>query len=155
MGSRPTAGAEATLDEPGARHAFASGLVAIKAEAAKETIRAPLVVLSQAVRGLVQNALDADVTNRGVDIELKGFASHWLWEIYDQGEGMSPNVLKRVSEPFFTTKPTGKGMGLGVFLARNVIERLEGSIDFQSSPEAGTRVTIRLPRRQRPESNNP
>ena len=124
--------------------------LAIKTDTANESIRAPLVVLSQAIRGLVQNALDADVTNRGVDIELKGFASHWLWEIHDHGEGMSPNVLKRVSEPFFTTKPTGKGMGLGVFLARNVIERLEGSIDFQSSPESGTRVTIRLPRRQRP-----
>ncbi|MFN9182792.1 MAG: ATP-binding protein, partial [Planctomycetota bacterium] len=58
----------------------------------------------------------------------------------------APEILKRVSEPFFTTKPTGKGMGLGVFLAKNVIERLEGSIDFQSTAGQGTKVTIRLPR---------
>jgi two-component system sensor histidine kinase RegB len=127
----------------------------LNADVAAESIHAPLVVLSQAIRGLVQNALDADVANLGIEIELKRFASHWHWEIHDRGAGMSPDVLNRVSEPFFTTKPTGKGMGLGVFLARNVIERLDGSIDFQSTSGSGTRVTIRLPRRHRPESENP
>jgi signal transduction histidine kinase len=40
-------------------------------------------------------------------------------------------------------------MGLGVFLAKNVIERLEGSIDFQSTAGQGTKVTIRLPRAEK------
>ncbi len=115
-------------------------------ELASEQTAAPVVVLSQAVRGLVQNALDADPERRGVRVTVEKFAQHLTWEIADFGEGMPPEVLKRVSEPFFTTKPTGKGMGLGVFLAKNVIERLEGSIDFQSLPGQGTKVTIRLPR---------
>ena len=58
---------------------------------------------------------------------------------------MDASVLQRVSEPFFTTKPTGKGMGLGVFLAKNVIQRLGGSIAFESQPGKGTEVTIVLP----------
>ncbi len=115
-------------------------------ELAAEQTAAPVVVLSQAVRGLVQNALDADPQRRGVRVTVERFAQHLTWEIADFGEGMPPEVLKRVSEPFFTTKPTGKGMGLGVFLAKNVIERLEGSIDFQSIAGQGTKVTIRLPR---------
>lgn len=115
-------------------------------DVAFEQAAVPVVVLSQAVRGLVQNALDADPQRRGVRVTVERFAQHLTWEIADLGEGMPPEVLKRVSEPFFTTKPTGKGMGLGVFLAKNVIERLEGSIDFQSVAGQGTKVTIRLPR---------
>jgi two-component system sensor histidine kinase RegB len=118
----------------------------MESDVATELTAAPVVVLSQAVRGLVQNAIDADPQRRGVQVSVERFAQHLTWEIADLGEGMAPEVLKRVSEPFFTTKPTGKGMGLGVFLAKNVIERLEGSIDFQSTAGQGTKVTIRLPR---------
>lgn len=120
--------------------------LSIPADVAQERIAAPVVVLSQAIRGLVQNAIDADLAGRGIRVTAARFARHLLWEITDFGAGMPPDVLKRVSEPFFTTKPTGQGMGLGVFLAKNVIERLDGSIDFQSVAGEGTRVTIRLPR---------
>jgi two-component system sensor histidine kinase RegB len=65
--------------------------------------------------------------------------------ITDQGPGMSAEHLQRVSEPFFTTKPPGKGMGLGVFLAQNVVHRLGGTIQFQSQPGAGTTVIVELP----------
>ena len=58
---------------------------------------------------------------------------------------MAPAVLERVSEPFFTTKPPGKGMGLGVFLAKNVVKRLGGTVDHRSVEEEGTTVTILLP----------
>jgi len=59
---------------------------------------------------------------------------------------MSNEQLKRVSEPFFTTKPPGKGMGLGVFLARNVVGRLGGTIEFETRPEKGTTVRLLLPK---------
>lgn len=109
------------------------------------SLTVPVVVLAQAVRGLVQNALDADVRRQGVEITVQQFPKHWHWQIKDRGEGMPVEVVRRVYEPFFTTKPPGKGMGLGVFLAKNVIERLEGTIDVQSRPQQGTTVTIRLP----------
>ena len=58
---------------------------------------------------------------------------------------MTREVLNRVSEPFFTTKQPGKGMGLGLFLAENVIGRLGGDIQIDSAPGQGTQVVVQLP----------
>lgn len=126
----------------------------ISASDAAQTIRIPLIVLSQAIRGLVQNALDADSSSSGVKIVVQGFVNHWHWLIRDEGPGMPASILQRISEPFFTTKQPGKGMGLGVFLCKNVLQRLDGSLDFQSQPGAGTSVTVRLPR-QSPQQVGP
>ena len=110
-----------------------------------ETIPVPQDALCQAVRGLVQNAIDADPSNQPVTIEVRRSDNQWLWIIQDQGQGMSPEQLNRISEPFFTTKAPGKGMGLGVFLANNVIRRLGGTVEFESKPGKGTTALIRLP----------
>lgn len=64
--------------------------------------------------------------------------------IADSGVGMSSQVLARVGEPFFTTR--SEGMGLGVFIARSLVEHLGGSLGFESSSGKGTRVTILIPR---------
>lgn len=117
-------------------------------------IRIPLVGLSQSLRGLVQNALDADSQTVKVSLKIDSNGDNYCWVVKDQGEGMNPDVLQRVSEPFFTTKPTGKGMGLGVFLAKNVIQRLGGSIQFESELGQGTKVTVVLPLDNSPPSEN-
>lgn len=113
------------------------------------SIEVPVDALSQAIRGLVQNALDASSNQKTVDIRIFVNENRMIWAIQDHGTGMSKEVLRRVSEPFFTTKAPGKGMGLGVFLARNVIEELGGSVRFQSSDDpfrnTGTTVTVTLP----------
>ena len=57
---------------------------------------------------------------------------------------MSEEVLARVGEPFFTTKPTGRGMGLGVFLARAVLERLDGELHIASQAGRGTSARARF-----------
>ena len=67
---------------------------------------------------------------------------HIRFEISDRGAGMPPEVLARVGEPFFTTKPAGKGMGLGVFLARAVADRLGGAGTIRSTPGTGTSVVL-------------
>ena len=114
-------------------------------DADQQTIRVPLDGLSQAIRGLVQNALDADPSDRQINIEVDRDGQFWSWRIKDRGPGMTADQLSRVSEPFFTTKPAGKGMGLGVFLAKNVLKRLGGSVRFDSQPGQGTCVTVNLP----------
>jgi two-component system sensor histidine kinase RegB len=65
--------------------------------------------------------------------------------IRDQGPGMPSEVLARAGEPFFTTKQPGQGMGLGLFLARSVIERLGGTLDIHSHPGEGTQAVVVLP----------
>ena len=66
-------------------------------------------------------------------------------EVRDRGHGMPPEVLERVGEPFFTTKPPGRGMGLGLFLTRSVVERLGGSLVIDSTPPDGTRARVVVP----------
>ncbi len=119
--------------------------IELSQEARQGTIKVPLDGLSQAMRGLVQNALDADPTDQPVRVRVDRQMEEWVWQIQDHGQGMTEEHLKRVSEPFFTTKPPGKGMGLGVFLAQNVIRRLGGSIEIQSQIDRGTCVTVKLP----------
>jgi signal transduction histidine kinase len=68
-----------------------------------------------------------------------------VFQVADRGSGIAPEILGRVGEPFFTTKPTGKGMGLGIFLARAIVERLGGELSIGSAPGAGTTATVSLP----------
>lgn len=110
-----------------------------------ELISVPLDSIGQALRGLLQNALDASSDNTPVRLNISKDDDGWLWQILDSGHGMPKDVLARIDEPFFTTKQPGKGMGLGVFLAQNVVSRLGGNIKFKSQPGQGTTVTVRLP----------
>jgi signal transduction histidine kinase len=64
-----------------------------------------------------------------------------LW-VADDGPGMTPEQLARVFKPFYTTK--AKGLGVGLPLARRIVERFGGEIQMTSAPGRGARVEIRL-----------
>ena len=70
--------------------------------------------------------------------------------VSDRGPGVDAGTLERLGEPFFTTKPSGKGMGLGVFLARTLAVQLDGSLTYESTPGSGTvaRFVLRAPPRR-------
>jgi two-component system NtrC family sensor kinase len=65
--------------------------------------------------------------------------------IRDNGIGMKEKDLKRVFEPFFSTKSIGKGTGLGLSICRGIIEKHEGQITLSSTYGDGTEVLLRLP----------
>lgn len=110
------------------------------------TVQVPLMSLSQALRGLIQNGLDASGVLQRVEVKLcPEPPEQYTITIRDRGEGMTAETASRAGEPFFTTKPPGKGMGLGVFLADNLVRQLGGQMEIQSSPGVGTTVRIRLP----------
>ena len=68
----------------------------------------------------------------------------WLrLTIADTGRGMPPEDLKRIWEPFYTTKTSGTGLGLSV--SHQIIREHGGTVDVQSAPGSGTRFTIRFP----------
>ena len=105
----------------------------------------PLQATAQAIRNLVQNALDASEPNAEIFVKADLLDSHWRILVIDRGEGMSPEVLERVGEPFFTTKEPGRGMGLGLYLTQNVLRRLNGELKFTSKLGQGTTAEILLP----------
>ena len=114
--------------------------------AAKDlTAHVPILSTEQAIRGVVQNAVDASNPDDLVDAIVSTDGGQIRIDIKDHGPGMSEAVLMRAGEPFFTTKEPGKGMGLGLFLTRTVIERLGGTLKLESPAGKGVTVEIRIP----------
>ena len=68
-----------------------------------------------------------------------------VFTVRDGGPGMDAKTLARAGEPFYTTKPLGKGTGLGLHLVRLVAERLGGEFDLASEPQAGTVAQLVFP----------
>jgi two-component system, sensor histidine kinase RegB len=108
-------------------------------------LRVPERALSEAIRGVVKNAQDASPPGEPPRVTVNRVDGFVEFVVADRGEGMAPDVLRRIGEPFFTTKPPGQGMGLGVFLARSVVEGLGGNLRVRSAVGRGTTATIAVP----------
>ncbi|MBF0389918.1 MAG: response regulator [Desulfamplus sp.] len=65
--------------------------------------------------------------------------------IDDTGHGLSHDILRSIWDPFFTTKPVGKGTGLGMSISHGIIKAHQGTIKAENRPEGGARFTITLP----------
>jgi signal transduction histidine kinase len=70
-------------------------------------------------------------------------------EVQDTGPGIPPQLLRRIFDPFVTTKPAGRGTGLGLSVSRRIVHSLEGTIEIQSHPGQGTVARVVLPRAAR------
>ncbi|MCA9122786.1 MAG: HAMP domain-containing histidine kinase [Planctomycetaceae bacterium] len=112
---------------------------------AKQPIVVPLTGMANALRGLIRNGLDASNAEEVVEVSTQTLGDSIVITIEDRGCGMTPAVLSRAGEPFFTTKEPGQGMGLGLFLTQNLLRRLGGSLTLDSSPGVGTKSIVRLP----------
>jgi two-component system sensor histidine kinase RegB len=107
----------------------------------------PHTAFAVALANLLRNALDASPPDASVRVELRAERDRVEVQVVDRGDGMSPEVAARATDPFFSTKDTG--MGLGLFLVRAFAEQLGGSLVLDSAPSRGTVVVLRLPRAPR------
>src|SRR5262249_38876475 len=114
-------------------------------DVARTALKLPPRAVSQALRSLVTNAQDASPANATVIVAVHHDGAQLAISIRDRGPGIPADVMARIGEPFFTTKAPGRGMGLGLFLARAVIEGVGGSLAIECPEEAGTEVSVRLP----------
>jgi signal transduction histidine kinase len=80
------------------------------------------------------------------ECDLDGAGQFVMVTVSDTGAGMTPEVMRRATEPFFTTKLRGRGTGLGLTMVQGFAEQSGGRLEIESAPNQGTRVTIVLPR---------
>lgn len=106
--------------------------------------------LQQALINLCINARDALVARPSPRLTLRvtNEGEHVLIEVHDNGEGMTAEVQRRLGEPFFTTKPPGRGTGLGMATVYGIVADLRGTLQCFSALGRGTRFEIRLPQFQ-------
>jgi signal transduction histidine kinase len=100
--------------------------------------------LNQVWEALIENSLDAMSDSGTLTLCTKLQGKTVLVEIRDTGQGILPEHANRVYEPFFTTKPYGKGLGLGLDLVQRVIHKHFGAVAFDSRPMK-TSFYVRLP----------
>jgi C4-dicarboxylate-specific signal transduction histidine kinase len=114
-------------------------------------VEANRVQLQQVLINLLKNAADAihGIERGHITLVLSVEGEQALIEVSDNGCGMSFEVADRIWEPFFTTKDD-QGTGLGLDVAKSIIEGHGGTIDCETRPAAGAKFTIRLPRLESP-----
>jgi len=105
----------------------------------------PAGAIARALRNLLSNALQASPDQAPISIDITHDSGRVRIVVSDRGTGMNPGELARAGEPFFTTKPAGRGTGLGLFVTRSTAEQLGGSLTLASSPGTGTTATMDLP----------
>ncbi len=101
--------------------------------------------INQALLNVLLNAAQAMPERGQIRIRSEYRDGLTSVQISDNGHGMAESTLARVFDPFFTTREVGKGTGLGLTVARDIVTAHDGDILIQSEPGKGTTVTIHLP----------
>lgn len=101
--------------------------------------------LNQVFMNILVNAAQAIDRDGEITITTQGRNSHVEIRISDTGKGIPEGLLPRIFEPFFTTKEVGKGTGLGLNVAYNIIKKHKGSIEVESSLGKGTTFVVQIP----------
>ena len=118
-------------------------------------IRGSRTRIGQVFLNLIVNAAQAidpgDRTQNAITVRARSTETDRICiEVQDTGPGISSQMLRRIFDPFVTTKPAGRGTGLGLSICRRIVHSLEGTIEIQSHPGQGTVARVVLPKAPRP-----
>jgi len=102
--------------------------------------------LRQVFANVVKNALEATERRPGgrVDVSLSTRGGTAVVEVADNGVGMAPEHRDKIFLPFYTTKPTGTGLGMAI--VKKIMDLHGGEIEIESAPGRGTSVRLVIPR---------
>jgi two-component system sensor histidine kinase RegB len=109
-----------------------------------DAIKAPREALVQMAENITRNGFDACEQGR-VSLEVSRREDLVELSFADEGHGMDEEAVKRATDPFFTTKRVGDRMGLGLFLARTLVDSLGGELLIESATDRGTTIRVVLP----------
>jgi len=101
--------------------------------------------ISQVFLNLINNAGDAIDKSGTINLTTQSEDGYVKITVTDNGKGMTPEQLKKIFHPFYTTKDVGKGTGLGLSVSLGIVELMGGRIEVQSVPDAGSSFTVFLP----------
>jgi two-component system NtrC family sensor kinase len=109
--------------------------------------------IQQVLTNLIVNGIQAADSSHSVSVGLEAqdrqvsgtIRTGWQIEVTDTGDGIAPEDLQSIFEPFFTTKDTGEGTGLGLPIAKGLIEDHGGELVVESEPGRGTRFLVWIP----------
>lgn len=106
--------------------------------------------INQVILNLLVNAAQAINTFGEIHIATRRVGEEICLSVADNGPGILPEHLEQVFTPFFTTKPAGQGVGLGLAISRDIIRLHDGRIEVESTPGEGSefRVFLPLPREE-------
>jgi signal transduction histidine kinase len=121
-----------------------AGRVTVSLPTPVPRLRVPRLAVEKALASLVHNALLA-TADGPVRLSAVRRDGDLAVTIEDDGPGMPPEVLEHATEPFFSTREAGAGMGLGLFLVSSVVEQLGGRLELESHVGKGTRARLVLP----------
>lgn len=103
-------------------------------------------LLVQAMANLMRNAVQAQSERGGaVQVSALPVGDHVELRVDDQGPGVPPELRESVLAPFYTTKPPGQGLGLGLPLVQGIVEEAGGTLRIEDAPSGGARFVISLP----------
>jgi two-component system, NtrC family, sensor kinase len=94
---------------------------------------------------LLINAAQAIETHGTITLHTAREGDHLRIQIADNGKGIDAAHIARVFDPFFTTRPVGSGVGLGLTVAYNIVQQHGGRIEVASTPGSGATFTVYLP----------
>lgn len=106
-------------------------------------VRAVRDHLIQVILNLLLNAVDATNKRGRITLRAEVEEGHVFLRIGDNGRGIAEADRPQIFQPFFTTKH--QGTGLGLYISRQIVEKLDGALTFESAAGVGTTFTIRLP----------
>jgi len=106
------------------------------------------VQLEQVLVNLIRNALDAVADAKHPEIEIAATGSPETARIVvaDNGPGIAPELIQQIFDPFVTSKPVGKGLGLGLSISYGIVQDFRGRIYAANRAEGGAELVIELPR---------
>jgi len=127
------------------RRSLARDAIVVTVEDERQTPRPVQVdplLIGQAMTSVIVNAREAMATGGTLLVQLHDHGPRLCITYTDSGPGVPPEMLARIGEPFFTTKT--RGLGLGLVLARRIVERFGGSLRIDNAGDRGARVRIEL-----------
>ncbi|NBC00248.1 MAG: HAMP domain-containing protein [Bacteroidetes bacterium] len=135
--------AEGVVQQEAARHDVTLEVAATEAD---RTCALDPALMERALTNLLRNAIEA-TPGGTVRLSYTAARGNATFCVDDDGPGIDPSIRDRLLEPFFTTKDTGDGTGLGLAVVHGVVEQHGGRLEIRESPLGGARFSLHVPQR--------